>query len=51
MEQFLLSEGHIPQEEDRIIPLFKSKESGLTITNIAESFFEKGEEFNKVYED
>jgi hypothetical protein len=45
----LLSEGYIPQNEDVIIPLFQNKDSGLTITNIAESLFEKGEEYNKVF--
>lgn len=48
LEAFLQSEAYTPQNEDQVIPLFKNKESGLTITNIAENLFEKGEEFNKV---
>jgi hypothetical protein len=48
LEQFLQSENHIPQNEDHIISLFNNKECGLTITNIAENLFEKGEDFNKV---
>jgi hypothetical protein len=31
-----------------VIGMFNSKDSCLTITNIAENFFEQGEEYNKV---
>jgi hypothetical protein len=50
---FLYSESNIPtnlneQQENVLIQSFKNPYSGITITNVAEMFFEKGKEFEKV---
>ena len=49
LEKFLQSENTLPDDQDKALDLFKNKDSALTITNITESFLERGEEYDKVY--
>lgn len=49
LKHFLLSHNDMPkkEQEDALSHSFKNNKSGLTITNIAEMYFEKGKEFEK----
>jgi hypothetical protein len=48
LNKFLYSDKNIPENQDQIIDYFNSGNSGLTITNLSENFFEKGKDFEKV---
>jgi hypothetical protein len=49
LKHFLLSQNEVPkkEQEDAISFAFKNNNSGLTITNIAEMYFEKGKDYEK----
>jgi len=49
LKQFLLSQNDLPKKEheEGISTSFKHINSGLTITNIAEAFFEQGKDYEK----
>jgi len=49
LKHFLLSQNDVPkkEQEEALATSFRNNKSGLTITNLAELYFEKGKEYEK----